>query len=54
MQRKNEGLPLVWPFNTYKGKALPESQRQRQRSFLKQRQREQSKQALANMPEAML
>lgn len=53
MQRNN-GLPLVWPFPTYKGVLLPESQRQRQQRILQQRQREQSKQALANMPEAML
>jgi hypothetical protein len=49
MQRNN-GLPLVWPFPTYKGAALPESQRQRQRRFLQRQQREQSKQALTSIP----
>jgi hypothetical protein len=50
MQRNNEGLPLVWPFVTYKGVPLPESQRQRQRRFLQRQQREQSKQALTSIP----
>lgn len=53
MQRNNEGLPLVWPFPTYKGKPLPESQRQRQQRHLQQRQREHDKAAIANAPEAL-
>jgi len=46
MQRNNERLPLVWPFPTYKGVTLPESQRQRQRRFLQRQQRKQGEQAL--------
>jgi hypothetical protein len=52
MQR-NDGLPIVWPFPTYKGAMLPESQRQRQHRFLQQQQRKQSKQALTNIPPAL-
>lgn len=51
MQRNN-GLPLVWPFITYKGVLLPESQRQRQQRILAQRQRKQSEQSLTSLPAA--
>lgn len=54
MTQRNEGLPSVWPFPTYKGQPLPESQRQRQQRILQQRQREHHKATVANAAEALL